>query len=281
MAAKTTSTLAKSDDGSVQLTLKIPFKDLEQGRESAAKSHQASAEIKGFRKGKAPLEKVKEHVGLEHLTEHALNLMLPGLFNAAIKEHGIKPAVLPKFELIKAQEEEDWEIRAITAEAPMVDLGDYRSELTPKIITNKGEKEQTREVKEQRAIEILLKTAKVAVPKVLLDEEVNGRLAGLLERIEKLGLSLDSYLASIKKSSEQLRAEYLAQAETTLKLEFILIEIANKEKVSVEEKEIDEFIKAAEANPEYKGKFNTEDQRRTIASIIRKRKTLDFLVSLL
>ena len=163
----------------------------------------------------------------------------------------------------------------------MVDLGDYRSELTPKIITNKGEKEQTREVKEQRAIEILLKTAKVAVPKVLLDEEVNGRLAGLLERIEKLGLSLDSYLASIKKSSEQLRAEYLAQAETTLKLEFILIEIANKEKVSVEEKEIDEFIKAAEANPEYKGKFNTEDQRRTIASIIRKRKTLDFLVSLL
>jgi hypothetical protein len=36
----------------------------------------------------------------------------------------------------------------------------------------------------------------------LIDEEVNSRLSKLLERIEKLGLTLESYLSSIGKTAQ-------------------------------------------------------------------------------
>ena len=98
-----------------------------------------------------------------------------------------------------------------------------------------------------------------------------------LEDVKKLGLTLDQYLSSTGKNPQILREEYRKKAENDIKLEFTLLKIAEEEKIVVEEKEIEEAIKASKSDDERK---NLEANRYLLASILRQQKTLDFLKNL-
>ncbi len=275
--SKISSTIARTDDGTIQINFTIPWKNLEAGIEEAVEHMAPGVSIKGFRKGKAPKNKVRQHLGDEKLINHALQHLLPKVFSEAIREHQIKPALYPKFELMKAKKGEDWQVRATTAELPEVKVGDYKKliegELRAKSIAKPNQKDGdlSQEQKEQIVIITLLEKIKVKLPKLLLDEEVNARLARLLERIEKLGLTLENYLASIKKTSQSLREEYQKQARDSITLELILNEIAQKESVQVTDKEIEETMKTAGAQPE---------QKSIIKAVLTRRKTLEKLANL-
>ncbi len=105
-------------------------------------------------------------------------------------------------------------------------------------------------------------------------------MSRLLERIEKLGLTLDAYLASIGKTSESIRTEYEKQAKDALSLDFILDKIALEEKVTVDEKQADAAIEASKADPNIPDTVNSADQRRVVKTILVRRATLDSLASL-
>lgn len=280
-AQKITSTVARSEDAIIQITFNIPFYLIKEAREKVIVEYAKEAEIPGFRKGKAPLDKVKEKIDPQTLLEKSLGQILPKALGDVITEHKIKPALYPKFELIKAEENEDWQIRAVTCELPEVNLSDYK-----KIIIGASKKEEShsakasRDEEEQEIIKILLERIKIKIPKLLIDEEVNSRLAGLLEKIEKLGLNLEGYLNSLGKTPETLREEYRLQAQNTISLELILNAIIETEKLKVEESEIDNAIKAASADSKLAEKLNAPEQRRMIKNVLLKRKALDYLASL-
>lgn len=281
--------VAKEDDGTIQITFTIAWPDIAKKRESVTSDLVKNVEVPGFRKGKAPIEKAKAKLDPNQVLERTLALILPEMFADAIKEHNIRPAMYPKFELIHAHEGEDWQVRARTAQFPEFKLGDYKKELkgaaasgniwTPDKGDPKDAKNQelTREQKENIAISSLTKLYTFTIPGILIEEEVNSRLASLLEKIEKLGLSLESYLSSIKKTVEELRNEYSEQAERAIRLDIILGAIAEEEKITVSEDEIKQFIAIANASsPESK---LTDDQKSTISSFLIKRKVLDTLAS--
>jgi len=285
--------MSRTEDGTVKFTLVISWKEIETAREKVAESMRGKIEVDGFRKGKAPLDKIMQQIPEDTLAERALQQLLPQYFGKAIKEHKIQPAIYPKFSLIKAQEGEDWQIEAKTTEVPTVKLGDYKKEIKgnaaakniwvpEKGIDKKPEekKELSRQEKEQIALDAIVKIAEVDIPQMLVDQEVEAKLSALLARIEKLGLSLESYLASTGKNPQNLREEYQQQATQTLKLELILNKIAQEEKVEASEKEVQDFIKAAQADPNIGEKLNEPAQKQVVASILRKRKVLDNLVSL-
>jgi trigger factor len=287
------SVLAKSDDGTIQITLTFPFDQIDKLRQETLLELAKDVEIPGFRKGKAPLTKVSEKISQNSLIEKTLSKILPKAFGDAIRKHKINPTVYPKFELIKATDGEDWQVRAITCEFPKIDLGEYKQEIsniakTSDIWTpDKGDlsktadKKPTRDEIEQNIVKILVKNAKIQIPKVLIDEEINSRLSKLLERIEKLGITLEGYLASIGKTVDQLRTDYHTQAEEAIKLDFILIKIAELEKVVVTEAEIESAIQASStADPKIIERLNTPDQRRIIETILKRRKVIDNLASL-
>lgn len=274
-----TSTLAKTEDGTVQITFTIPFETLAKAREDALKEYAKDIDVPGFRKGKAPLEKIRQRVPEGSLIEHTLSHLLPKALGQVISENKIRPAIYPKFELIKAKEDEAWEVRALTCEVPMVELGDYKQSL--RLRSKKNQKEPSREEKEQEVIKTLLETIKVNIPKLLIDEEVNARLSSLLDKIEKLGLTLDSYLASLGKTPETLRSEYQVQAKNTIALDLILSSIAQEEKMDIKETEVDAAIKAAGADPKVAERLNTPEQRRLIRGVLARRAALDSLSALL
>lgn len=293
VSSKITSTLARAEDGNIQITFTIPFTDISKAKDEALVEIAKEVEIPGFRKGMAPVSEAAKKIPQAEIIEKGLGKILPKAFADAVEEYKIKPVVYPKFELIKSEENNNWEIRAITCELPEIKLPDYKKDIlaaskvsaiwTP----DKGKdvktekKALTHEDKEQLVIKTLLDSVKVAIPKVLVEEEVNNRLSGLLDRIEKLGLNLESYLSSVGKTPESLRGEYEIQAKNTITLDLVLERIAMEEKTEVKEAQIDEVIKAYGNDPKLSERMNTPEQRRMIASILRKRSVLEQLEALM
>lgn len=273
------STLAKTEDGTVQINFAVPWDLVKTTREKVLTDLAKDVEVPGFRKGKAPLAKTAEKIPQNTIIEKTLTQLLPKALGDAITEHKLRPAIYPKFEVVSAKENEDWQIRAVTCELPGTELGDYKNTISS--AGKAGSDSRTKEEKEQIVIKTLLESIKVKVPKLLLDEEVNVRLSNLLARIEKLGLSLETYLGSVGKTPESLRQEYEKQAESTISLELILNKIAEKEGINISDKETDEALKTASTDPKLAGKPISEEQKRIVRAVLARRTALDSLTSLL
>lgn len=282
--------VAKKDDGEVQITFTLAWSDIEKNRKKVVEKLSETVTVPGFRKGKAPFAKALEHLPSEDVIEKTLQLILPQLVGEAIQKNSLRPAIYPKFELISAEEGKDWQIRARTAEFPEVKLGDYKKALEGELRASalwtpekgkEAEKEApSKEQKEQKVLETLLKTVKIEIPDMLIQEEVNSRLSQLLSKIEKLGINLESYLASTGKTPEALRKEYEKQSEQALAIDLILSKIAEDQKIEIAETEIDKAIEAtAHADPGLGERLNTPEQRSVIAGILRRRTALENLTS--
>ena len=289
IAEQITSTLAKQEDGSVQITFLVPWNIVEKAKAQALEALAKEAEIPGFRKGKAPVEKVKENLSESLVIEKALGKLLPEALGQALKQYKLAPAIYPKFELVSAKEQEDWQIRALTCELPEVKLGDYKAKIAGEIgakhIWTPGgadskDKGPSKEEKEQVVLKLLLSEVKLNIPKILIDEEVNSRLSALLERTEKLGLSLEGYLSSVGKTPETIRSEYEIQAKNTISLELILNKIAQEEGVKITDAQIGEVIQGSSQASGAKTSLNNPEQRRLISSFLARRAALDSLLNL-
>lgn len=286
---KITSAVARETDGNIQITFTIPYDLIKKAQDDTIEEFAKDIEIPGFRKGTAPLSKVRERVSQSQLIEHSLSHLLPQALSDAINEHKLKIAIYPKFELLNAKDGEAWQIRGITCELPEFELGDYKKEVAGAlradsiVVPGKEEtKTQSREEREAKVIKALLDTVKVNVPKVLIEEEADSRLSSLLARLEKLGLALENYLASVNKKAEDLRAEYAKQAKEAISLDLILNKIADTEKVTVDEKEVAAAFDMSNASGQLKDEpaEELESRKRLIESILRRRKALDLLLNL-
>jgi trigger factor len=83
------STLAKATDGTITLTIALAKKDVAKTRELLIEEYVKTADLAGFRKGKAPRKLVEEKVDKEKLQEETLKKMLPTAYLEAIKEHNL------------------------------------------------------------------------------------------------------------------------------------------------------------------------------------------------
>lgn len=268
--------IARGDDGTIQINFSVPKADIEKVREEALAELAKDVTVAGFRKGKAPLPKVEEKIDPGKLLERSLGKILPPAYTKALTDNKIKPIIYPKFEILK--QGDIWEIQAKIAELPLVELPDYKDMLAGALRAASLKKELSKEEKEQVVIKTLLDSIKVKVPKIIIDDEVNMRLSGLLERTEKLGLKLENYLASIGKDEKTLRSEYEAQVTDGISLELILNKIADNEKIEVPETQIDEALKASGVKEVHEG--HIEEQRTLVRSVMKRRVALDQLVTL-
>ncbi len=290
---KISTTFARSEDGTIQITFIIPYSEIKKRREETLKELSREVEIPGFRKGFAPISKIEQTLSENTILEKILSKLLPNLINHALKKYKIRPSIYPRFELTKARKDEDWEIKAITCEIPEVELGNYKKALldvlkvrkiwtpgTSKPASENQTEDLTKEEKEQMVIKTLLDSVKVKIPKILIEEEANSRLSRLLSRLEKIGLSLESYLSSSQKTPQQLRQEYEKQAHDAIALDLILTKVAQEQNINVDPKEIEAAINAAGADPKLAKELENEDRKRFLETILRRRKALDYLTSL-
>lgn len=279
MAKETKSLVKKGTDGTITLDITIPKDQIAKMRDVVVEETVKSADLPGFRKGKAPRKIVEESISVEKLNEEILKKLLPDTYIASVQEHDLKPIINPKIHVSSVTPGEDWTYTAITCEIPEIDLGKYK-EAIGKITAKSKIIVPGQEAKEPNFDDImkaLVDSVNVQVPSVLVEQEVDRLLSQMLQEIKSLGLTLDQYLASTKKTPDDIRKDYAVKAENDIKIEFTLQKIADTEKISVDEKEIEEAIAKA-TSPEEKQNLTTN--RYLLTSIIRQQKTLDFLKTL-
>lgn len=290
MAAKisTSSVLARLGDGTVQLTLIIPQAAVDKKREESLKKMIAEVEVPGFRKGKAPQDTALKHIEQQKLYEHMLQFLLPEAYSKAVQEHSLRPILAPRFELVSVEDGKDWQVRAITCELPSINVKDYKKALQgkgkPKIIVpgKKDEKESpeaTRKEQEQEVIKTLLDSTEANIPNILLEEEVNHKLTGLIDQLQKVGLTIERYLAQTGKTAEGIKEEYKRQSSEAIKLELVLNKIASNEQIIVADGEIETVVASMKDDPGTPQ--DGEQTRRIVRSVLLQRKTLDKLISYL
>jgi len=273
-----------------EITVEIPWPEVEKTQETIIEEQGKQLEIKGFRKGMVPKNMVKDVLGKEKLIRLVLEKILPDLFQKAVEELKLKPILSPKVDLISTDESKDWQVKFLSCEEPEITLGNYKEEIKKALGTKakiwtpgegKEEKPQDKENEKEKkiniALEWLLKNLKIEISDLLIEDEVNRKLSGLIDQTQKLGLTVEQYLASSGKKIDSIKEEYAKQSQENLLFEFILGKIADEEKISVTEEDLNKAAVKAESETQEKV---LEGQKYYLAILLRRQKTLDFLAGL-
>ena len=250
-------------DGTISISLTLPWADIQTAYQNHLKRHAQTVETKGFRKGKAPLDTVAKTVGKAHIYQDAFSQLFLAFYSQIVKDEKLQPLIAPEVKAIKTKEGEDWLIEAVTAQAPQISLGDYQVEVRGALTSASDDQ------KLGLVFDALLKTAKISVSPILVNQEKNQALSRLLDQVNRLGLTIDQYLASKQLTSQQLQEEYAATATTNLKLEFVLQAIAQDFKIKPKSTDIDQLATKSPKTP-----------KAYIAAILTKRLTIDALLKL-
>ncbi len=292
------SEVKKVGKSQLEIKITVPHSRVGEEFEKILDAASRDIEIEGFRKGHAPKNLVREKIDRSKAYGEVVNRLAAEGYNAAVKEHLLKPIVNPQIEIIQFEPEanKDFVFKAITAERPEVKLGDYKKELAKlkvqkppeEIIGPDGQPltakaqngdESAKGTSISGVLQNVLKIATVEIPNILIENEVTRMLSRLVDQTARLGLTVEQYLRSVGKTSEQLRSEYTKQAEETLKAEFVLDELSKVENIEVSDKEIEEAIKA-NPDPKAREQFEKEENKWYIRSILKRNKTIQKLVEL-
>ena len=289
-----THTLKKLPKGTFEITVKMPWAMIEKETEKAFQTLAEMLEVEGYRKGKAPKELAKKQKKKEAIYQQIIRTLFPDIYAEIIKKEELKPVISPRVDLKQAKENEDWELVFTLAEKPSVKLGDYKKTLADiKVKRGKADiwvpgteakpvdddKEKARKQQEllNEMLTALLQLSTVEISEFILEEELNSRLSRLVDDIQKLGMNTETYLQSKNITMEQLREQFLKEIVETHSLEFALNEIAEKENISVENDELEKLFVSIKDNKE---RVAAMQNAYYYAALLRKQKTLDFLLGL-
>ncbi len=276
----------------VELTITAPWNDIKSQYDSSFESLRKDLEVEGFRKGKAPKDVAEKHIRREAIFDHLLRAYIPKVYTEIVQKEEIKPIVAPRIDLEAAKEDEDWKIKLTTAESPKVTLGNYKEtvkeakknvksaeiwvpgkdkELTPEDL------EKQKQAEFQAALQAVMTETTIEISDLIVNDDVESRLARLVDDIQKVGLTMESYLKSKNLTKEQIKEQLRHEIEENYKIEFALQEIAEKEGIQVEQSEIEKMLDGIKNEKE---KAAARQNAYYYAALLRKQKTLDYLNSL-
>ena len=144
--------------------------------------------------------------------------------------------------------------------------------------------ELEKETKQKRELEVqagdkVLESSKVEVS----HEEIHHTFHQMMEGFARQGISMKMFAQMLGKTPEELHDEYEKEIEKNTKLQYILVEIANKEKLDVEDKEIDAELERKSA--EFADKPSVEQLRkyeplvREVTRNIQVKKAMEFILA--
>lgn len=276
----------------IELVVDIPKEDIAEAYKKSFSALQADLTVEGFRKGKAPASIAEKNIKKESVYSHLIQALVPAIYEEIVKKESLKPIIQPRLELTKAKEGEEWQVKMTVAEKPVIDLTAYKD-----LVKKAKENKKTAEIwtpgkdaapkpesaeKEKHALlntilDALLKGITIEIPPVIVETELNNRLTQLVDDIEKVGLTTESYLKSKNLTMDELKKRYSTEIEDTYKMEFLLADIAEKEGIKVEKEDLEKLFASIKTDEERKA---AEANAYFYASILRKQKALDFLISL-
>lgn len=268
-----------------EFAVEVEWSAVAQKKEKVFNALAENVSVPGFRKGKAPREQAARYIAPEKLYDRVVRELIPDIYREIVEKEKLKPVTSPAIELIKAKENEKWELTIQVAEVPEVKLKDYKKKLA---LQNKAKKdakvegappddEATQQLTLDGIFKALLAEIEIEIPELLVREEVDRRLSQLVDDVRRVGLTLDGYLSSKKQTEEELRASLARDAQDMYRIEFALAKIAESEGIRVEQTDLDVITAQAKTEAE---KAAAARNLAWYESLLRKQKVLDFLNNL-
>lgn len=95
---------------------------------------------------------------------------------------------------------------------------------------------------EEEAIKAVVDKTEVEIPRVMVDNEIDGYIKDLETRLSYQGLKLDMYLDMMGKNILDVRKEYEEKAENNVRTRLVLEEIFKVEELEVKEEDVNEKL---------------------------------------
>ncbi len=274
-----------------EITVEIAKEEIQKQYQLSFEKLRKELTVEGFRKGKTPQSVAEKYLGKDKVYNDLINTLLPKIYQEIVDKEQLKPVVAPKINLAKAKENEDWQVKITVAEKPIIELGDYKSlikkiksETKKEEIWVPGKDKKPEEGKKDNQQKLLnqvlgelMKSTKLEISDLIIEEELNNRLSKLVDDVQKVGLTMDNYLKSKNLTHEKIKEQFKNEIVETYKLEFALAEIADRENLKVEKEDLDQLFTNIK---DVKERQMAEANSYFYASILRKQKTLDFILSL-
>ncbi len=220
-------------------------------------------------------------VGMKEGEEKSFELTFPAEYHA---EHlAGKPATF-EVKMGIVQERQVPEVNDAFAQS----LGNFLSLQAVKDNLREGmlleKKQQLKEQHRTAILDALVETAKIEYPKILVDQELLRMTHDFERQLQSMGFALPTYLEQMKKTKEELEAEWLPQAKKRLAANLIVEFLGVDQDIKVDSKEIEEEmnktlqyykqIKDAEKN------IDMERLYRAVEGQLRNEKVMNFLEKL-
>jgi len=133
-----------------------------------------------------------------------------------------------------------------------------------------------------RIIDYAVKNATVAIPDILVDEEVEVMHDEMKSALARQGITEEAYLAATGKAADELHAEFRPGAEERAKTLLVLGEIATREGIDVPDRDIiDEILRAKArygSEPKLSAYFDTPRAQAAIRSSLRRSRVVETLI---
>lgn len=146
------ATREKIENHQAYLTIEAEPAEVEKSLEEAYHHLVKQTNIPGFRKGKTPRPILERYIGKERLFEHALDHLVPELYQQALKEQAIEPIAQGQIEI--TQTEPVPVFKAVVPMKPTVKLGDYHTikvEQAPVEVTESNVNDVIEQLRHQHA----------------------------------------------------------------------------------------------------------------------------------
>ncbi len=154
-------------------------------------------------------------------------------------------------------------------------------ELLTKNLANEAESKEDQRLEAAILEQIIEKTKFGVIPDVLIATEKRKMFAELKHDLERRGIEMEQYLKDVKKTEEEIVADFSEQAEKRAKAALVSHHLATEHKITVSKKDLDaeiEQIKAVYKNDQTVNEnLERPEVLATIENTIRNRKVVEWL----
>lgn len=119
-------------------------------------------------------------------------------------------------------------------------VADFKAKIKEHLTIEKAREVDSRH--RAKLTDAIIEKSELELPKVLVDAEINQMFAQMEDDLTRAQLKIDDYLTHIKKTREELVAEWTPNAEKRAKLQLVLNEIAKKADVKPDEGRVDHEV---------------------------------------
>lgn len=118
--------LEKLEKSMVKLTIEVSTEDFETSLNKVYQRNKGKITLPGFRKGKAPRAMIEKMYGPAVFYEDAANDVIPGAYEAAVKENDVEVVAQPEIDVVQIEAGKPFIFSATVAVKPEVTLGEYK-----------------------------------------------------------------------------------------------------------------------------------------------------------